>query len=99
MPRKKMSLLVALMKSHFTSVHKSDMQQEKSGEVRVTSERWKRKKTSRNEAWPWGFTEQQRPLAVFLKSRCMSVINSPALDLVEVVSAPCNHAFAEILYL
>lgn len=93
-----MPLVVALMKSHFTSARKSDTQREKSGEVRVTSERWKRKKTSRNGAWPCGFTEQQKPLAVFLKSRCMSVLNSPALDLVEVVSAPYNHTFAEILY-
>lgn len=42
MPRKKMSLVVALMKSHFTSAWKSDRQREKSGEVRVTRERWKR---------------------------------------------------------
>lgn len=93
-----MPLVVALMKPYFTSARKSDMQREKSGEVRVTSERWKRKKTSRNGAWPCGFTEQQKRLAVFLKSRCMSVLNSPALDLVEVVSAPCNLTFAEVLY-
>lgn len=79
MPRKKMSLAVALMKSHLTSAWKSDRQREKSGEVRVT--RAVEKHQPRNGAWPACFAEQQKPLAVFLKSQCLSVINSPALEL------------------